>query len=134
MSKKAKKDREIAESVLTDLELGILRQAKTQPDTPGMKKAKAGAVREAMELLGETDASALIAGCELPLTVDELVALRFVGQVVKKPTADNVKAYALLRGDLKDGEVNVTMSKVDENLVGYALPDDDAKSGGGAGE
>lgn len=86
---------------------------------------KRGTLRGAVRLLG--GAPVTVNGFAAPITLNELIALRFMEDVARNPTPDKVKMVATLSGELKEGETKVVLSKVDEELEGIALDDGSGK-------
>lgn len=125
------KNASVAEKLLTSYEKRFLNGSKKQSaaDLIEGDYVVKGALKRALGLtLNATTAN----GTDIELSALDLIAVGAVANSIRNPKMDDLKTMAAVMGEMRDANVEVTVSTVDRTLEDMALVDhtDDGKAGG----
>lgn len=125
------KNASVAEKLLSSYEKSFLNGAKRKSaaDLIEGDYVVKGALKRA---LGLTLCATTANGTDIELSALDLIAVGAVANSIRNPKMDDLKTMAAVMGEMKDANVEVTVSTVDRTLEDMALVDhtDDGKAGG----
>ena len=126
------KNASVAEKLLSSYEKSFLNGSKKRSaaDLIEGDYVVKGALKRALGLtLNATTAN----GTDIELSALDLIAVGAVANAIRNPKMDDLKTMAAVMGEMKDANVEVTVSTVDKTLEDMALVDhtEDGKAGAG---